>query len=94
MWEKPALVLGEISNRRWGKYLMRLREGKYRKHRRDSARYLTRECNKTPDCDHQLAEFQSYFLREATTVDGPAKPQKVEVWNHWKITPMTRSPRN
>ncbi len=77
--EKPEMVLDTIPNRRWGKYLMRLKTSRYKHHRRHYARYLAKKWNREHDYWHQIMNLRFYFMLEKTTPFGPEAPRMIEL---------------
>jgi hypothetical protein len=87
--EKPEFVLDTIPNRRWGKYLTRLKTRKYRHHRRHYARYLVDQWNAEHDYWHQVTNLRFYFMLEKSSLLGPEKPRMIEL--HHYQPPQTAS---
>ncbi len=78
-FDKPPLVTALIGNRRWGKYLMRLRTRRYAQHRERYANYLARAWNAAHGPERHVETVDLYFVREATRPDGPGPPQPVRL---------------
>ena len=80
--DKPQHVLDWLPNRRWGKYLSRIKRPQYKQHRPYLARYLTQHWNRGHGEDQQVEHLRIYFMREQTTDKGPLSPQMVLLWYH------------
>jgi hypothetical protein len=69
-WSKPPLVVATVPNRRWGKYLMRLRDPEYVSLRSRYARYRARRWNTTHhEADH-ITTIALFSIEERTPPPG------------------------
>lgn len=78
--DKPEYVLKWIRNRRWGKYLMRLKTPPYSGHLKHYAKYLTETWNRDHEAERRMKNLRIFFMREETTPDGPAFPSLIVLW--------------
>lgn len=79
VWDKPAMVSATIPNRRWGKYLMRLRSPKYAHRRQGYAAYLARRWHSAHGDADALRALGIYFVREDTLTNRIAQPRRVRL---------------
>ncbi|HAC63939.1 MAG TPA: HTTM domain-containing protein [Cyanothece sp. UBA12306] len=82
-WDKPDLQSAAFKNMRWRKYLTRLDNRKYKKHRLYYGKYLCSSWNSQNEGDQKLERFSIYYLSQETDLDGKVSPvEKENLWDH------------
>jgi hypothetical protein len=80
-WTKPDLVAATFPNRRWGKYLMRLRQPEHVAHRPFYARYLARQWNAAHgERRQQVTALALFFVEERTPPAGNPEQHPTRLW--------------
>jgi uncharacterized membrane protein YphA (DoxX/SURF4 family) len=82
-WEKPKYVAYTYKNQRWQKYMMNLWSRDFSDFRLYYGKYLCRLWNDQHQHSEQLDHFTIYYMREDTRPNGEAKPEKVNIWDHY-----------
>ena len=83
-WDKPEWISRTYKNERWRKYMMNLWSSENSRYRLPFGQYLTRKFNKAGRGPREVTEFEIFYVKELTNLDGTeAKPEKVMIWHHW-----------
>ncbi len=89
-WEKPALVVAQFPNRRWGKYFNNIRTARHRALRGPAVDYLVRKWNAGVDVGWQVREVELWYMLERTLDEGVAAPEPRRLWYRRNIRPTLR----
>lgn len=79
-WTKPNLVVATFPNRRWGKYLMRLKQPEHVAHRPLYVRHLARQWNATHGGRRQVTAIALFFVEERTPPEGSPEQHPTRLW--------------
>ena len=83
-FEKPKLVSKLYKNMRWCGFFMKMWDLQDMTQCLRYAKTLCIDWNNTHKGDSRLKEFQIYYMREPTVLDGTeVKPEKVLFWQHY-----------
>lgn len=81
-WNKSELLSDTFSSERDQKHLMNLWLADNMTYRLPYAQYLCRTWNAQRVSPHRLSTFSIFYMREDTTPNGKAAPERVTLWEH------------
>ena len=81
---KPELIINEIPNRRWGKYMEKMRGSKYKRYKTYFGRYITRLWNRAhKKTKEKLDKFEIVLMKYDVVPDGQSrKIERQVLWKH------------
>jgi len=94
-FEKPRLPSSQYPRFRWRKFMENIFSTGREEYLLRYGQFMCREWNRTHPPSQHLLTFEIFFIREYTTPNGPAPPEKILRWTHYCVeTPLPANPAN